>query len=114
MKKLIAVAVAVAAVFTLVPTKAEAGYRSKVIGHCNHCNSSIHSYYRPVRYSDGCVRYTWVPSYHSNCSSRSYHSRSYHYGRSYYRPTPRYYGSNRGCSTPGVTLRFGRSSFSFR
>jgi len=107
MKKLLAIAAAATALFAFAPTQAEAGHRSKVIGHCNGCNSNIYSYYRPIRYSDGCVRYAWVPSYHTNCRSRSVHQSHSHssHGRSYYRPTyrptPRYYGGS-SCRTPGV------------
>lgn len=103
MKKFLAIAAAVAAVFTLAPTKAEAGYQSRVIGTCQHCHGHIYSYYKPIRYSDGCTRYAWVPSYHSNCSSRAHYSAPSYYGnRSYYRPT------YRTAPRSGFSISFGR------
>lgn len=108
MKKLIAIAAAIVAVFTLAPATAEAGYKSRVIGKCQHCHGSIYSYYKPVRYSDGCTRYAWVPAYHSNCSSRSHYapSSSYYSNRSYYRPT------YRPAPRVGFSIRFGSPGYS--
>ncbi|MEX2578038.1 MAG: hypothetical protein WD342_03190 [Verrucomicrobiales bacterium] len=106
MKKLLAIAAAAAALFAFVPTQAEAGHRSKVVGHCQHCHGNIHSYYKPVRCSSGYVRWTWVTSHHSHCAPRYSHSPSY-YRPTYYRPTyyrPTYY---RPSYSPGISLHFG-------
>lgn len=121
MKKLLALALTITAVFAFAPTKAEAGNRCRVIGHCNHCHSPVYSYYRHYRAPCGGIRYTWVPSYHSNCHSGSVrYSHSHSYSRPYYRPatrpTSRFHGNFHGnsCRTPSVTFRFGRSAFHFR
>ena len=108
MKKILIVAAAVAAVFTLAPTKAEAGYKARVIGKCQHCHGQVYSYYKPVRYSDGCTRYAWVPSYHTGCSSRNRYSGNSYSNRSYYRPTYRSY------SGPGISIRFGNGYSGYR
>ena len=115
MKKLLTIAALAGAFFAFGPTEAEAGYRSKTIGHCSHCGKCIYSYYRPVRLPCGSVRYTWMPAYHTGCSSRhsyrSYRSspsisiRSY---RSY--STPRYH-SYRYSRGPSISLRFGSSRY---
>lgn len=114
MKKLLSIAaIAGASLFAFAPSEAEAGYRSKTIGHCGHCGKSVYSYYRPVRLACGSVRYTWVPSYHTGCRSRS----SYHSYRSSpsisirsYRTSPRYH-SYRYSRGPSISFSFGSSRY---
>ncbi len=101
MKKLLSILAVLAAIFVFAPTKAEAGHQSRVIGKCQHCHSNIYSYYKPVRYSDGCVRYVWVPDYHDRCRasySSSYRSHSYR---------PSYSYPSRSYSRPGFSIQFG-------
>ncbi|MDF2374827.1 MAG: hypothetical protein P1U81_01210 [Verrucomicrobiales bacterium] len=117
MKKLIALtAVITASFFLLAPTSAEAGsYRSKVIGKCGGCGGHIHSFYRPVRLPCGNIRYTWVPSYHSNCGRvSSYRSisrfpSSSYVRRSYVPGTHGFVSRSFYSRGPGISLRFGSS-----
>lgn len=116
MKKLLTIAAALLALAAFAPTQAEAGNKNrKRIGTCQHCHKPIYSYYKPFRYRDGCVRYRWVPSYHTSCQSRytyrpsynrpSYNysfTRPYSYGYGGYRPVAPYYG--RG---PSISFHFG-------
>ena len=99
MKKILLFAAVTVGLLTLTPSNAEAGsYRSRVVGTCHHCHKSIYSYYRPVRYSSGSVRYSWITSQHLNCSSRY---------RSYSRPTYNYRSYN---SRPSYNSGYGGSS----
>lgn len=121
MKKVLLIVAFIAALFSVAPTKVEAGhYPSRVIGTCPYCHHSIYSYYRPVRYSSGYVRYSWVPAYHTSCASRyrSSHSHSYGGGHYYGSGYSGYRGSSIirigpgiGLPVPGFSISFGNGGF---
>jgi len=99
MKKMFALVAAAAALFVFTPTPAEAGgYRSKIIGKCQHCKGNIYSYHKPVRYSHGRAVYGWVPAYHSKCAASHARSRS----NSYYQARPQIYSGSRYYNNSGL------------
>lgn len=116
MKKLLAIAAVMTALFTvgpMAPTTAEAGYRSKVVGKCQHCRGNIYAYYKPVQRYQNRLIYGWVTAAHTQCQSRYLQSRS-NYGHSRYsytRQGHRYIHpfSSHSYVRPGITLRFGSS-----
>ena len=54
--------------FTAQKTDAQ-HYASRVLNTCSICKQPVYALYRPVNYN-GCIRYAWVPVYHTACAAR--------------------------------------------
>ncbi|MDF1754358.1 MAG: hypothetical protein P1U89_16360 [Verrucomicrobiales bacterium] len=67
------------------PKASAQSYAPRVINVCPVCHTNVYAYYRPINYG-GVVRYTWVPSYHTNCAARV--TTPTRYVTKYHRGTP--------------------------
>ena len=73
MKKLFLFSVVALFFGAFTTQKAQAQHcASRVLSVCPVCHQNVYAYYRPVNYG-GCIRYMWVPAYHTACAAHRSH-----------------------------------------